>query len=310
MNRNKISLQINLSATDLNICRKLLERQINFWYDELDEVVLSIESQKSYGRFAIDFDANKAALMALIHELIGKYPKTKYHFIDYSAERSRKLSELFFGGAPIPHKDYRGGPFYCYFDGLAECRNQYIIHLDSDMILGGKPNSWLQDAVDLLNSDPGYLFINPLAGPPTNDFHIKQEYLRRLGNYRFLFQKMSTRVFLADRNKFFGNTIQLRKVSQSPKNIKWFFRNKMRRGYELPEILISEMMQRNGLLRVDTFGEENNGACFTLHPVVKPAAFIEGLPALLKRIDSNDIPDSQRGYYNVNNDFFDFESVK
>lgn len=310
MNRNKISLQINLSATDLNICRKLLDRQIGFWYNELDEVLLSIESQKSFGKFAVDFDANKTALIGLIEVMIKKYPKTRYHFIDYSAERSRRLSELFFSGMPLPHKDYRGGPFYCYFDGLAECRNPYIIHLDSDMILGGTPNSWLQDAVELLNSDPGYLFINPLAGPPTTDYHIKQEYFKRLGNYRFLFKKMSTRVFLVDRNKLTQHNIVLRKCARSPKNLKWFLRNDMRWGYELPEILISEMMQRNGLLRVDSFGEDGNGACFTLHPVVKPAAFIESLPVLLERIDCNDIPDSQRGYYNINNDFFDFRSAK
>ena len=307
---NKISLQINLSATDLPICRKLLRRQISFWYDELDEIVLSVESRKSHGKFAVDFDANKTALLSLIEEVIGEYPKTRYHLIDYTTPRNRELSALFFGGAVIPHKDYRGGPFYCYFDGLAACRNRYVIHLDSDMILGGTPNSWLRHAVELLNTDPQYLFINPLAGPPTADNHIKQEYFKRLGDRRFLFQKMSTRVFLVDKHKLSRNSIRLRKVSMTPGNLKWFFKGKMRWGYELPEILISEMMQRNGLLRVDTFGEEGNGACFTLHPVVKPAAFIEFIPSLLKRIDNNDIPDSQRGYYNINNDFFDFKSVQ
>jgi hypothetical protein len=308
MNRNNISLQINVSATDLPVCRQLLARQVSFWYDELDEIVISIESQKSQGKFGANFDANKAGLIQLIEAIIAKYPKTRYHYIDYSDQRSRHLSRLFFGGRPIPHKDYRGGPFYCYFDGLAECRNRYIIHLDSDMILGGTPNAWLQDAVRLLNSHPDYLFVNPLAGPPATDFHLKQPYLKRLGSRQYLFQKMSTRVFLVDRDRLAD--IPLRKIDKSPKKWKWFFRSNMQWGYELPEILISEMMQDGGLLRVDSYGPDENSGCFTLHPVTKPAAFIASIPSLLERIDNNDIPESQRGYYNINNDFFDFKSAR
>lgn len=310
MDRKKISLQINLSGTDLAICHALLDRQLSFWYEELDEIVLSVESRKGFGKFAVDFDANKAALMSHIEQMIEKYPKTTYHFVDYTPQRSRYLSSLFFAGMDVPFKDYRGGPFYCYFDGLAQCSNQYIIHLDSDIILGGNPNSWLQDAVTLLDSNPAYLFVNPLAGPPTADFHIKQEFFERLGNYRFLFQKMSTRVFLVDMNKLVRYPIRLRKVTRVIENWKWFFKANLTWGYELPEVLISEMMQQNRLLRVDSFGEQENAACFTLHPVRKPAAFIAFIPSLLKRIDNNDIPDSQRGYYNVNNDFFDFASAK
>ncbi|MBS1603206.1 MAG: hypothetical protein JST42_11100, partial [Bacteroidetes bacterium] len=222
--RNNISLQINLSASDLPICRQLLERQIGFWYDEVDEILLSVESQKSHGKFAVDFDANQAALTAFISTLAAAYPKLRYHYIDYSPARARVLSELFFAGVEIPHKDYRGGPFYCYFDGLAECRNRYIMHLDSDMILGGIPNTWLQDAVDLLRSDASYLFINPLAGPPRPDFGLRQEFHQRLGNYQFVFRKMSTRVFLTDRERLTAHPIRLRKINKTLRNWKWFFR--------------------------------------------------------------------------------------
>ena len=81
-------------------------------------------------------------------------------------------------------------------------------------------------------------------------------------------------------------------------------------GYELPEVLISDMMERHHLLRVDSFGRETKDACYTLHPVIKPILFIDAIPSLLERIDNNDIPDSQRGYYNVNNDFFDFTKAQ
>jgi hypothetical protein len=310
MNKHKISLQINVSPGDLAICKMILGRQINFWYEELDEIVLSIESQKSYGRFALDFDKNKEALLVFVEKMTSEYPKTRAHFIDYSPERSQTLAALFFTGGYIPHKDYHGGPFYCYFDGLAACHNRYIMHLDSDMLLGGIPNTWLQDAVDLLNTDPAYFIVNPLPGPPSENCELKQEYLQRLDKYKFLFRKMSTRVFLLDREKFLRHKITLRKVSPSLSSLKWYFKNGMNRGYELPEILISEMMNKNNLFRVDTLGERQTDACFTLHAVNKPDRYIESIPLLLDRMDRNDIPDSQRGHYNIHNDFFDFRKAK
>lgn len=306
----KISLQINLSAGDLSLCRQLLERQIRFWYDELDEIVLSIESKKSFGKFATDFDRNQAGLLALVEHYGSLFSKVRHHFIDYSPERKARLAALFFDGTLIPEKDYRGCAFYAYLDGLANCRNRYIIHIDSDMMIGGTPNAWLQDAVDLLNSDKSYLFVNPLAGPPAADNEIRQTYLRKAGSYRFLFDKMSSRVFLIDMDKLNENKLTLKKAPLTPRYIKWFFKSGYRWGYMALEDLFSEMMKRRGLLRIDSLGVNEKRAAYSLHPVVKPKLYIQAIPDLLRRMDSNDIPDSQRGNYNINNDFFDFESAR
>jgi hypothetical protein len=310
MKPHKISLQINLSAADLPVCRQLLERQIRFWYDELDEIVLSIESKKSFGKFATDFDQNQAGLLSLVEHYEELYPKVRHHFIDYSPERKSRLAALFFDDRLIPEKDYRGCAFYSYLDGLASCRNRYIIHIDSDMMIGGAPNAWLQDAVDLLNSDNSYLLVNPLAGPPAPDNEIRQTYLRKAGSYRFLFEKMSTRVFLIDMDKLNRSKLTLKKAPVSPRYIKWFFKSGYRWGYMALEDLFSEMMVRRGLLRVDTLGLNEQRSAYSLHPLVKPKSYIQAIPDLLRRMDANDIPDSQRGNYNINNDFFDFESVK
>jgi len=310
MNKHKISLQINVSAADLNICRKMLERQLSFWYGELDEIVISIESKKSFGKFAKDFDKNKNDLIALIEQHTRTYPKLRYHHIDYSPERNQAIAGLFFNASKTPEKDYRGCAFYSYLDGLAVCRNRYIIHIDSDMLIGGMPDAWLQDAVELLNSDDSYLVVNPLSGPPAEDAELKQKYLKRLGRHKFLFDKMSTRVFLIDMEKLKSHKVPLRKVHLSLRHIKWSIKNNFRWGYMALEDLISVMMKEKGLYRVDTLGKNDTNTAFTLHPMIKPDHYIQAIPDLLKRIDSNDIPDSQRGYYNINNDFFDFSKAQ
>jgi hypothetical protein len=310
MNQYNISLQINVSAADLRICRQMLERQISFWYEELDEVVISVESKKSFGKFAVDFDKNKSDLLTLIDQYIRRYPKVRYHFIDYSPERQTVLSRRFFKGDWMPLKDYRGCAFYSYIDGLARCKNKYIVHLDSDMLIGGTPNTWLQDAVELLNSDEKYLLVNPLAGPPSADFDIKQKYLKKIGKYSFLFDKMSTRVFVIDMEKLALHGLPLKRVPFSPSNVKWSIKNNFNWGYMALEDLFSVMMRKNGLLRVDTLGKNGARSAFSIHPVNKPEQYINAIPELLKRIDADDIPDAQRGNYNVHNDFFNFQAAK
>jgi hypothetical protein len=297
------TLQINVSPGDLNICSKLLERQISFWYNELDEILISVESKKSAGRFGLDFDENQLALVNLIESLEKKFPKVRHHFIDYSESRNKRLSNKYLGGLHMPEKDYRGGPFYCYFDGLEECRNRYVMHLDSDMILGGTPNSWIQDAIDSLHAGENIFFVNPFPGPPAKDFSIKQNYFKRVGN-NYFFQKMSTRVFLVDRNRLNAYPLRPRKIRKTLKSLKWFLKNKLTWGYELPEIFISEMMEKNKLLRLDTAGKQ---ICYTLHPLLKPKTFIDALPGLLGKLDRNEIPESQYGQYNIQNEFFDFK---
>lgn len=309
MNKHKISLQINVSAADLHICRKILERQLTFWYEELDEVVISVESKKSFGKFAVDFDKNKNDLISLLEQYISRYPKIRYHYIDYSPERHAHLAQLFFNTHRMPEKDYRGCAFYSYLDGMAACTNRYIIHLDSDMLIGGTPNAWLQDAVELLNSREDYFLVNPLAGPPSADLDIKQQYLKKIGKYQFLFDKMSTRVFLIDMKKLAANKPSLKRVALTPTHIKWCIKNNYTWGYMALEDLFTVMMRKKKLYRVDSLGINDNNRAFSLHPVVKPPRYIEAIPDLLRRIDADDIPEAQRGNYNIHNDFFDFRTA-
>jgi hypothetical protein len=114
---------------------------------------------------------------------------------------------------------------------------------------------------------------------------------------------MSTRVFLVDRNRLNAYPLRPRKIKKTLKSLKWFLKNKLTWGYELPEIFISEMMEKNKLLRLDTAGKQ---ICYTLHPLLKPKTFIDALPGLLEKIDRNEIPESQYGQYNIQNEFFDF----
>lgn len=90
--------------------------------------------------------------------------------MDYSNEAREEVAKSLWGKPNLPIEDYRGGPFYSYFYGIHKSSCEYILHLDSVIILGGSSSHWCADAMDIYKSNPRLLFIKPLSGPsPTNE---------------------------------------------------------------------------------------------------------------------------------------------
>lgn len=300
------SLQIYITASDLAICQQLLERQILFWYSEFDEVVVSIESRQGGDKWAQNSSAKASELLALVQSLADQYKKVRYHFIDYSDVRRRLLARSFFGADWIPDQDARGGPFYSYFDAIEETRGRFVLHLDAGVILGGTPRAWVSNAIELLNSKPSYFVVKPLSGLPSMRSHLNQNYLMRQGRYRFVFTTMTGRVFLIDKNKLRHFNIPLEKSSSTLINIKWKFKNNFIPAYRSVELLISTMMQKNGLFRIDYWGESEKEGCFTLYPTKKSKALMKLLPGILSTIDRQDTSESHIDTYELSSESVDF----
>jgi hypothetical protein len=110
--------------------------------------------------------------------------------------------------------------------------------------------------------------------------------------------------------KLIPNKLTLRKAPFSIRNIKWSIQNNFSWGCDGMEQHFSFMMEERKLFRVDTLGKNDTNIAFSLHPVIKPDQYVQAIPDLLKRIDADDIPDSQRGYYNVCDDLFDFTKFR
>ena len=56
-------------------------------------------------------------------------------------------------------------------------------------------------------------------------------------------------------------------------------------------------MRRQGLVRVDFLGQEPG--LWSLHPVWRSPGFLKALPALIRRVESGDLPEEQLGDYDV-----------
>jgi hypothetical protein len=298
-----ISYQINLSPSDYPLCQKLLETQIKYFYASIDEIVLTLETKKSIGnRFGNGFESNKDKLNLFLLELAKKYPKIRIAPVDYSDRTKEIITKKFFNNANLmPDKDFRGGPFYCYFYGLNSCKNNYVLHMDCDMFLGGQPEVWLRRAFKLISQKDIY-FVNPLPGPPTPDFSIKQPYKKRINRYLYYFNHVTTRFFLTDIEKITSKRLELSHVHP----LKLITGLKQKNYWEIPEKIFSNFLKKEKGWRANYWGEDDQFGCYSLHPIRKPESFIEFIPSVLEKISLNDLPVSQMGCYDIQRELFDF----
>jgi hypothetical protein len=296
------ALQINLAPPDLPIATHLTPHQIDAFQDQVSEIVLTVETRPSRGYFAAGWQENVRPLGELLKDLCRTYAKCRVVEIDYTQRARQDVANKFFGGIIPPLKDFRGGPLYSYFYGMFRTGPDYILHLDSDMFIGGYHPNWVNEAIRILESRDDVLACSPLPGPPTRDGHLRFAALKENPDARiYEFDNFSTRVFFVDRRKFASLPIQL-----GPPDFKGFLTSIIDRNppAELPEIAITRLMQHHKLRRVDF------GGIWSLHPPYKGRKFVSQLPVLIQRVKNEDVPESQRGFYDIVDDFFDLSEAR
>ena len=329
--REGVTLQINLAPSDLLHAVHTLPHQLRQWGSQVDEVVFSVESHRSEGRYGKEWE-RRERLADMLQTVCKREPAARVSQVDYGGDEAEAISARFFGGAPVPPKSHTGAPFYAYFHGLAAARFEHVLHMDSDMLFGGGSQAWVADAMALLEERRDVLFVSPLSGPPTHDGEIPARVLERNERWGGVFYgreeapvlahsygDVSTRVFLVDVQRLESIApLRLRRPgvggrfgrpSGSPTTIREKLYKRLRR---LPqpascEDTLSGAMRAARLVRLDYLGREPG--MWTLHPVGHSESFYRELPHLIERVERGDIPDAQRGDYDMNDSFLEGQSA-
>lgn len=299
-------MQINLAPGDYLHARHILKHQLDVLSKQVNEIILTVDTRPAKGRFANGWAQYKKAFDSLLIADIQPNYNVKIVPVDYSAEAKSKVAEYFFGKKTIPEKDFRGGPFYVYFFGLYMAKNDLVFHLDSDIFLGGLSQTWVTEAAELFKSNSQYFIISPLPGSPhRDDILIDQSIIKKIAPYTYELRGMSTRLFMIDRSKFKDHKL----ISAKPN-----LRNQVKAIIEgnanaqLPEVLLSAFMNKHHFKRLDFLG--NGAGLWSLHPPYRTKAFYDDLPALIKRVESNDLPLSQQGFYDIVDEVCDWTEAK
>ena len=317
------ALQINIHPLDVDHASLMLEHQLRQWRGQVERVLLTLDTRRSRsGRYRGDqYEESLRRLMHHIEELRSRYVDLQVEEVDYSEDAREVVRQRFFSTErEYPEKAFDGGPFHAYFYGLLKADADYVLHMDSDMLFGGGSQTWISEAIQIIEDNPSALFAGPLPGPPRADGEINDGHRDLLGvkdlaspvrlNYpfpAFSFVSVSTRVFLMSLPRFDQKVGSLSLVRP---NAKRRLRSKLYREVSLSmpaeDVLTAAMMERN-LCRIDFLG--SGPGMFSLHPPHRSPEFYRALPALIGRIERSDIPDAQRGDYDINDSMIDWSTA-
>lgn len=301
MSDSRVTLQINFAPPDARYARKVLPHQLRVWGGQVSEIVLTLDLRRSHGsQFGANWDAQRDEIREILESASAQFPEARISEVDYSLEARTRVADEFFGGRPVPIKDFRGGPYYSYFYGLTDVASQYVLHFDADMLFGGMSESWLPQALEILQSDPDVLFVNPFPGPPRADGGIGENARhspRRIADGVYAFSNVSTRVFLVDLHKLRARICPI-PPTRIPGLRMWLGSLRARRTtHDLPENVLTLAMARTGTYRLDVLGE--SPGMWAIHPVVRDERYYAGLADLIERVEQGAVTVEQVGRYNL-----------
>jgi hypothetical protein len=305
-----VTLQISLAPTDLPHARYIVPHQLRVWAGQVDEILLTLDLHRSRGRFSSAWAERLPGMRRLLADLCAEYPQARVSEVDYSENARRQLAEAFFGGARVPEKDWNGGPFYSYFYGVHSATHPYVLHMDSDMFFGGGSQTWVAEAVSLLQSHADALVCNPLPGPPTHDGSLLSQTLTPFPytSTAYSAPQLSSRLFLLDRERF-HQRFPVVPLLPAPNALRaWQARLDGNPPYALPEEIITQIMTEQRLQRIDFLGA--SPGMWSLHPPYRTAEFYERLPELIAQIEAGDMPEGQRGAHDMNASMIDWSSAQ
>lgn len=295
---NAITLQINAAPSDWMHCAHILGHQIRVWSEQVDEILLTLDLKRSKGRFAVDWDRGAVEIQNQLDTLSRENSKVVVSHVDYSEETKRQVARKYFNREEIPNKDYRGGPLYSYYYGMYRASNDLILHSDSDMLYGGASQTWVSEAIGVLDREASIVFCSPLAGPPTASGALTTQPSTPWTSmpHAHLFSTMSTRVFMTRQSSLLARMGTLPMPLPSPRSLVKAILNGNPLG-TAPENALSARMEQRGLHRLDFLG--TGPGMWSVHPPMRTEQFYTSLPEIVRRIETGDVPDAQRGAYDL-----------
>ena len=226
--------------------------------------------------------------------------------INYDSSYQDRLYRQHFGSPLRPTHNYKGYPILGSIFTIEECRSDYLVHFDSDMMLHQQPDSsWIESGIEIMQQYSNLMSVRPLSGPPTEDGTLYQSTAYQqhpAGFYQFKF--FGSRVYLINCRRF-GQLLPLpiiwrpfrqKWLNRLPVPLQTLYSNLTGKGkLESWEIMVSRKVEETDYVR----GTLANPKAWTLHPKDRSPAFIEALPRIIKRIEAGDYPSQQAGHYDL-----------
>lgn len=284
------TVQVNVTDRDLPVIRHTIPHHLRS-LGSFDRYLVSINRHTTPPDGGVALDR--------FLDDIANDPRVDVAEIDYSSAATEWVSEKLFGGDRYPLFDWKGTPIHGLVEPLRNVRTTHMLHLDSDMLIGGNACHWIEDATAALAADDRIIAASPLAGPPGGARYLAGGTpLLVNGADAHRVRGISQRICLLAVATMFDVVAPIPLIE--PTRLSHRLRGRARNGQavEYLERSINTRLVELDRFRLDLLGRVDGG--WSLHLPLKPPEVIDQLPEIIHRIERNDVPDGQRGDYNLN----------
>lgn len=300
MANDDVTLQISLTTGDLRHARHIVPHQLRQLGDQVHTVLLTVD-RKATG-------ANDGDLTDWLQHVATLHPRVEVRDVDHTEAAVQRVGDELFGGRRPPRVDFRGRPIHSYLEPLLAAPTDWVLHLDSDMLLGGGSQTWVSEACARIGSEPDFVLGSPFPGPPRPDGVVfRQPDAAPAGTFELRVQNMSSRVFLLHRPAFIARMAPLPLLRAPLKGRLWTLREP-NPPFEKLELMVTARMRELSLWRIDLLGSAPG--MWSLHPPYRSPEFYRRLDELIERVESDDLPITQQGDFDLNDSVIDWSDAR
>jgi hypothetical protein len=308
--KNNCSLWILVARTDVAFITQTIPHLVRMCDYPFAERVLAIDTAPLSGEKVLRPNLGTLnELQACCQNLKVSGVIDRIVEIDYSDIYRKKAYYKHFGSSRVlATHNWKGAPFLGYIFCIEECKTDYFLHFDSDILLYQKPGfNWVEEGIKILRGNPDILYVRPQVGPQDENGgkSLYKEYgVKKEPGGFYKLNGFSSRCFLIDRKRF---------EEILPLKIMWAKRQGRIKD-RLPrfmvealhtisgmglleswEIMVGEAMKQSSFLRADIADNK----AWTLHPPDHGEDFIKALPGIIERVERGDYPPLQAGIYDL-----------
>lgn len=277
----RISFTVNTCITDTPFLEQTLRhvfRTLNFPFSER---LVAYDSGNPMGKYDNRRRGDPSQLLAIFDRLLNDGLIDRVDTIPWDDDSQNLVMRRYFGRDDVSIKDFSGAPIYQYLYALDQCKDDYVFHMDSDMLFHSSPGkSWLELGVELLQREPKVLFATCRGGPPQARNRLERLLNRPVGGKPASpwakAETLSTRYFLMDVKRFHECLVPIVPSRQG----------------EPLEDSITHTLKLRGLERWTTTGTDN----WSIHPWKHDVNYVAHLDDLIWAVEEGLYPFKRTGH--------------
>jgi hypothetical protein len=161
----------------------------------------------------------------------------------------------------------------------------------------------------LLTERDDVLVCSPLPGPPARDGELTSQTLQRepFRSLAYRADGLSSRLFMMHLPRF-HERIGALPLAPLSRRRHWQAVLDGNPPFDLPECIWTQTMAEHGMVRVDFLGDDDG--MWSIHPPYRSPLFYQRLPSLIRAVEVGDLPEAQRGDYDLNDSMIDWTSAR